>query len=500
MKHEFKLQFGLHIIIVILLIFISSKNFFRFDFSKNKIYTLTKYTKNIFENLNEELTLTWIASDNVKKFFPNVNYLEELLKQYASLNNCTFEIQNSSTLSQTALTNLDIYPQQITSSTRDEERLVNVYSAVLIEYKGMTKVLPYVFDLQEIEYTIANNVLALIEDSEGLSQKRFVYILTFPKALDTNYIYVTPFLEYENFIPIRVHEENLTSLNSEIPLIVIGSSFITDEQIQMIDSFLQAGGNAAFFISGVKIDVDGNWACTPKVNDKLLSLLADYGFIIAQDLLLDIFNFPLNMTSTDGRTSEIINYPFWLRINSEQADLSQAFFSGFNTLQMYWASSLDLDLRLNKNLKPVLTTSSQAKRMFEKFLTDPFLFSEKNTESLEKNKYILAAISESKQKIFVTTDENILSRCIEFTNSDANIKTLCAITQWLNNKEELLKLKNKISTLAPFKTFEKENVITDTKIFSQVLNLLVVPLIILLVFIFKIFFINANKKIQASEV
>lgn len=493
MKHEFKLQFCLYTIIVILLIFISSKNFFRFDFSKNKIYTLTKYTENIFENLNEELTLTWIASDNVKNFFPNISYLEELLKQYALLKNCTLEIQSSSRLSQTALTNLNIYPQQIASSSREEERLVNIYSAILLEYKGMTKVLPNVFNLQEIEYTIANNVLALIEDSEGLTQKRFVYILTFPNALAENYFYITPFLEYENFIPIRVNEENLSSLNSEIPLIVIGSSFVTDKQIQMIDSFLQAGGNAAFFVSGVKVDLDG-WACTPKVNDKLISLLADYGFIIAQDLLLDIFSFPLNMTSTDGRISEVINYPFWLRINSEQADLSQAFFSGFNTLQMYWASSLDLDLRVNKNLKPVLTTSSQAKRMFENFLTNPFLFSEKNTASLEKNKYVLAAVSEGKQKIFVTTDENVLSRCIEFTNSNVNIQTLCAITQWLNNKDELLKLKNKISTLTPFKTFENENVIPNTKFFSRVLNLLVVPFVIVFVFLFKIIFTTANKK------
>ena len=123
MKHEFKFQFLLYILIVMLLLFISSKINLRFDFSKDKIYTLTDYTKTLFNNVPEKLTLTWICSDNIKKYFPTATYLEDILRQYALLNNCNFETVNSSTLSETALQGLNIFPEQIASSSRDEKKL-----------------------------------------------------------------------------------------------------------------------------------------------------------------------------------------------------------------------------------------------------------------------------------------------------------------------------------------------------------------------------------------
>ena len=354
MKHEFKFQFLLYILIVMLLLFISSKINLRFDFSKDKIYTLTDYTKTLFNNVPEKLTLTWICSDNIKKYFPMATYLEDILRQYALLNNCNFETVNSSTLSETALQGLNIFPEQIASSSRDEKKLINMYSALLIEYRGMTKVLPYMFDVQHLEYTIANNVLALLEDSEGISEKRSIYILASHNALKDEYQYLLPFLEYDNFVPIVVQEENIDDLKSSIPLIVVGSSFVTDEQTQMIDAFLQAGGNAAFFVSGTTIDVHGNWACVPKQDDKLLTLLSRYGFLVGQDIMLDIFSFPLTMTRNDGVTSEVITYPFWLRANAEQADLMQPFFAGYNTLQFYWPSSLDIDTHIAPTAHSVL--------------------------------------------------------------------------------------------------------------------------------------------------
>jgi hypothetical protein len=499
MKHEFKFQFLLYILIVMLLLFISSKINLRFDFSKDKIYTLTDYTKTLFNNVPEKLTLTWICSDNIKKYFPTATYLEDILRQYALLNNCNFETVNSSTLSETALQGLNIFPEQIASSSRDEKKLINMYSALLIEYRGMTKVLPYMFDVQHLEYTIANNVLALLEDSEGISEKRSIYILASHNALKDEYQYLLPFLEYDNFVPIVVQEENIDDLKSSIPLIVVGSSFVTDEQTQMIDAFLQAGGNAAFFVSGTTIDVHGNWACVPKQDDKLLTLLSRYGFLVGQDIMLDIFSFPLTMTRNDGVTSEVITYPFWLRANAEQADLMQPFFAGYNTLQFYWPSSLDINTHIAPTVHSVLKTSTQAKRMIENFITDPFAFSEKDTRKLEKNAYTIAAVSHEKGKIFVMSDENFLSRCIEFTKSDMNIQIFVSVCQWLCNRESLLALKNKLSTVKPFKTFADEKKPNEIKLFARSINFILVPLMIVAMFLFKMYFQQKRRSVSEGE-
>lgn len=488
MKNEFQLQFVLSGLIVLLLIFVSSKINITFDFSENKIYSISDFTKNIFNTLEGNANITWIRSKNANKYFPNLNYLEDILNLYSRLPNCVFEIIDSNTLTADALNGLGIYPEQVSNISRDEKKINSIYSAILVEYNGMTKVLPFVFNLQEIEYTIANNLIALSQDSVGLSINRNIYILTFPNATINDYVYVLPFLEYDNFIPIIVNDENIKELNSNFPLVVIGSSFFTDEQIQMVTKFLETGGRAAFFVSGTTINVNGNWKCTPKQNDKLLDLLSDYGFIISQDVIFDIFNYTLTMNSRDGLSSQNINYPFWIRVNAEQADLSFSFFSNYNTLQMYWPSSLDLNLNVNTNLKPVITTSSKAKSLIENIITDPFLFSIKDYENIRRSQKVLAGVnSENKtgQKIFVMADEYFLSRCIEFTNSDSNLKFFVSICQWLKGNENLLKLKNKAESIKPFKTFEDKNKIESTKNFARIFNLIFIPVVIFLIYIFK---------------
>lgn len=488
MKNEFKLQFILYLFMVLLLIVLSSKIKSGIDFSENKIYSLSTYTKNLFTNLNATVSITWIRSQNAKKFFPNLNYLEALLEQYSEMPHCTFEIVDSARLSEEALSSLGIYPEQIKNTSRDEAKINNVYSGILIEYAGMTKLLPYVFNLQFIEYTIANNLTALIEDSLGLSAKRRIYVLTFKDALQSEYMYVRSFLEYDNFIPISVNDEALTELDPEVPLIVIGSKFFTDSQIQMLANFLQAGGSAGFFVSGCEINLRSNWACKAKREDRLLELLSQYGFIISNDILFDIFNFPLQMVSRDGISSQSINYPFWLRVNSEQARLEKSFFAGYNTLQMYWPSSLTLIPHQDTMLEAVLLTSNQAKRIIENFVTDPFVFSEKDYSNIEKNTYTLAAIStnnKTKQRLFVMSDEYFLSRCIEFSNSDSNLQLLISICHFLSSDEKILELKNKNESIKAFKVLEDKNKIETIKTFSRILNLFVIPLSILVCFILK---------------
>lgn len=495
MKYEFKLQFALLALITVLLIFLSAKTNMRVDFSQNKIYSISQYTKNIFESLDDTVTISWIKSKNAQRYFPNLNYLNALFSQYAAMKHCSFEIVDAGTLTETALQGLGIYPEQVKSTSRDEQKITAIYSGLLIEYSGMTKVLPYVFNLQAIEYTIANTLQALIQDRSGLSNKRRVYILTFPNALNTEYPYIAPFLEYDNFIPITVNDENLTALNPDIPLVVIGSSFFSEAQITMLENFLQAGGSAAFFVSGTEITTSGEWKCTPKQNDKLLELLNRYGFIISQDILFDIFNFPLQMDSIDGMSSQHINYPFWIRINAEQADVTKSFFSAYSTLQMYWPSSLDISYNSNNDATAILSTSSQAKRIIENFTINPFVFSPNDFQAIEKNKYTLAACSTSKsngQKLFVMADEYFLSRYIELTNSDANITLLNAVCQWLIGNETLLQLKNKTEQIKPFKTFEDKNKIEKIKTFSRCINLIFIPIIIFCIFFFKSMYKNKN--------
>ncbi|PIE98283.1 MAG: hypothetical protein CR988_04100 [Treponema sp.] len=484
MKKEFKLQFFLVFLILILLILLSEKLNKKIDMSNNKIYSISNYTNELFNSLDDCASITWFKSKNAIKLLPQLDYLNAILNEYSKKENCNFNIVETEDLSENAIIKLGLIPEQIQTGTRDKQIIENIYSSLMIEYKDEAKLIPFVFEINNLEYTIANTMSNLIQDSIGLTLERQVYIIAQKEVFNTQYKYVLPFLEYAGYIPVLIPSNTkdslneINSLNTEYPLIVIGSENISKTLLQKINNFLQNSGNACFFVSGMKIDLNGNWVAEPK-SDDLIELLASYGFYIGRDLLLDIFNFNLQMNSKDGLTSEIINYPFWIRINRPQIDKDQPLFAAYKTLQTFWPSSLITDNTIDKTLKPIIHTSNQSTKMIENFNTDPFLIDNNSYAGLKPEKNIIAAISKKRGKIFVMSDEYFISTAIEYAGADYNLTFMVNIVEWLSDKTQLLKLKNKQTAIMPFKSFENKNEYTKIIIYARILNFILIPAVIL---------------------
>ena len=71
MKKEYKFQFLLFVLMLILISLVSSKIYFRLDTTKEKNYTLSNYTKELLTNLESSVKVTWFKSSNVDNFFPS---------------------------------------------------------------------------------------------------------------------------------------------------------------------------------------------------------------------------------------------------------------------------------------------------------------------------------------------------------------------------------------------------------------------------------------------
>ena len=74
MKKEYKFQFLLFVLMLILISLVSSKIYFRLDTTKEKNYTLSNYTKELLTNLESSVKVTWFKSSNVDNFFPSLKY------------------------------------------------------------------------------------------------------------------------------------------------------------------------------------------------------------------------------------------------------------------------------------------------------------------------------------------------------------------------------------------------------------------------------------------
>lgn len=479
---EYKIQFILFIILLILLSVCSSKFYFRIDTTGQKAYSLSGYTYEMLDNLTGAVTVTWFKSEHLESFFPSLKYLADVIYEYQNYSGSKFIFnkKNISELSEEAIKKIDIIPRQIKSQSASTETLYTVYSGLMIEYNGKTRIIPFVDDIDILEYDIARFIYAMHDASAETENEKKISVIVPPNSLETDYRYILPWLEYAG-ITAEVLTLPIENISEDQPLLVIGSDYIDFSTAAAIDVFLQKHGKAVFFVSGNTVDVKGNWKAAPKIKDFLLDVLAHNGFYINNDLILDSSNFRITMNSVDNSGIKMINYPFWIQLRYEgiakNNPLFSGIFTGYKYLQTFWPSSLSFDE--TKKIDPIAFTTSHSFKMMEKYDTDPFnnqlsLFStaEKKAEAIITERILPSPV-------IVISDEYMLSTAIDYTGSSVNLDFMINCIEHLFGLDELLVLKNKQHTALPFKTFTDQDEFNFIINSARIISLIVLPFVIL---------------------
>ena len=484
MKNEYKFQFSL--LILSLVFFLSLSNFWylRCDITEKKIYTLSQYTKDLLNSIDSTLQISWFRSSNISSFATEAQYLYDLLKELELNSNCVVTLYNTDEIEEKKLYDLGLSPQSVQTVGMNGSATQNIYSGILIQLRGLTRVIPFIASISNLEYDIDNFILQL--DDEYRKVPNRVAILS-----DGNQDYVKRWLEYAGFTVSQLSLPLKEELKVDIPLIVIGSKYIDKEVASYIDVFLKKKGHAVFFVSGNTVDVKGDWTARKKANDALIEMLALHGIEIASNLVLDIANYPIKMTTEDGSNTQTINYPFWPTILQENIDLKNSLSSGVASLQTFWPSSIIL----NDKWKELATTTKEGIVLDKDYNTDPFANLFSLFSQMEKKKRCVVAYRENTQRVVVISDENMVGNAIEYTDPSSNLEFAVNCAQWVSNKDKLLELKNKKHILTPFKFHNDENVYSIVRR-ARIICFAIVPLLILAGAIY--FFISKRLKNNAT--
>ncbi|UTC65143.1 GldG family protein [Treponema sp. OMZ 788] len=479
MKKEYKLQFILFVLMLVLISLVSSKLYFRFDMTKEKNYTLSSYTKELLTHLEASVKVTWFKSANVDAFFPSLKYLDDMLTEYKQHSKGKFNVsvKDTSGLSPEAVTKLGIVPREIEAQDNAVTIIHKLYSGFMIEYMGETRIIPFIDDVDTLEYDIARFILSMRDSAMGNIQSSTVSLIANPSLLESDYSYVIPWLEYSGFnvLPLKLPIDTVPQDN---PLLVIGSDYLDYASAAAIDIFLQKEGRAVFFVSGNTVDVKGSWKAKPKVKDFLLDVLSHHGFYINSDTALDLINnFRLTMSQVDNRGTKLINYPFWIRFPLSGIKKNHPIFAGYSPLISFWPSSIDLDLNKNPNLVPYLFTGKNSLTVLDSYSTDPLENHFKKFEDASFKPSVIAAGQTKPSRILVISDEYMISRTIDYTGSTYNMDFMVNCVEYISLKDNLLLLKNKKHSPLPFKQVEDRiSLIFRARLFSLIL----LPLFILI--------------------
>jgi len=480
MKNEYRLSFTLFALACILTLILSNQCYLRKDATREKLYTLSSYTLEVLGNLESSVEVSWFRSSSLGYYVAESQHIFDFLNEAELFSNgkIIFKLYNADDVEEKKLTSLGFAAQTIETKGVHNVSTSNIYSGLVVQLKGCSRVLPFLSSISNLEYMLVNFILQITAELAG-KQKKVSFINALPlKEVQTEkdnphepkieqiteqlmektdeLPYIKQWLEYSGF---KVEEVSLPikeELKLENPLIVVGSSLIDADSASYIDVFLKKRGKATFFVSANTIDVMGNWSAKKKPIDPLMELLLDRGIEIESNLVLDIPNFPIKMLRSDGKGSETVNYPFWSILLKENMLSLHPVFAGIHSLQTYWPSSIHLSTENNKSLTPLAKTTKESISMEDNYNTDPFsnLFALFGDEKHKKNAQNIVISSEKPNRMIVVSDENMLGKSVEYTDSTINFEFAVNVALWLSGKDALLELKRKQHIILPFRFYE----------------------------------------------
>lgn len=456
----------------------------RFDITEDRQFSVSEASITTLDELVAPLEITYYLSDELERMYPQIKDVKAFLFSYARENKrVVLTISDPADEStESRLASLGIQSQQLQTSEANKTSYVTVYSAILIEYEGNAAVIPFILSTATLEFDLTSRVKTLLSGAQDT-----VFVITGNGySLESEYMYVAPWLESAGYCVREISAEQLSELENagkRNVLLVLGSSNLTGSDVSEIEHWIMNGNPAFIATAPYTADIVSTWRVTPTQNDKLVQLIDFWGIGLNQALVLDLSNYRLRMlSSTDTNQSLYLNYPFWLVCLPQYVNPSHAVTERFTAFETYWASPLTLytDTGLeNLEITPLILSSPSAwlqKPDTQKelpYVTDPFISENLTPDEATKGQFILMAALEGQVpllystgksepvRIIVSGDQYFPSTVIENTNSPENLDLLVDSLLWLSGKDNLLSLKNKGTMNA---TLWK---ITDSDAFAQ---------------------------------
>jgi len=365
------------ILAVIALTFLVSRRlWFRLDLTKGKAYTISNVSRNLHNEIQDRIRITYYLSDKLRAIHPLPGEIEDLLREYAGFSRgkiqLTVKDPAKAKLAE-VVEQLGIIPQQIQTVEQDQASVATVYTGIVIEYLDEIQVMPVVFSLETLEYDLTSRIRSMVRGSS-----RLLGVLSGVDAgkFRENYQYLM------NSIAQAGYQIRMISPGEEIPdtvptiIALDGVESFDETTLYRLDNFIQNGGKVFFTVKGIYINTDGDLGAQP-VNDRgLLQMLSSYGVTVLPEIVMDktALTMQYQTRAPSGAVQvRITRYPQWIRVLGENGNPAHPVSAKFGGLDMYWASPLELSAVKGVEALPLFTTTDEAWSMKEPLYTSPEL-------------------------------------------------------------------------------------------------------------------------------
>ena len=426
-------------IAAILLALNTTRYFGRIDMTETKEFTITDTTKAYIKTIPEQVNITYFISDKVRNIAPAAGQIEDLLFEYAANSRghiSTTSLDPSKAVNEAYAKKMGITAQQVEIYDRNELAYSTVFSGILIQYLDRTVAIPFILDPSNLEYEVSSKIQKLVEN---VTTKIGLLAGSNENTVDYYYSYLNETMKKNGEVIIVNKGE---PVDPEVTvLFVLGNKDFTEGDMLYVDEYIMNGGRAVFALDGVEVDMANNLKATKLENNPALEMLKKWGITINNNMVLDKYCKKITM-----KGSLPMNYPMWLSINSKFVNRDNPITAGFASLDMMWASSIDLNPVPGLNYQELFTSTNESWILSDYLTGNPYeAFTTQNLVQESKGSHPLAyAVTgqfpsaytdkvSKETKIIVAGDADFLSNLIEYTESPANLMFAENMLQWLDN-------------------------------------------------------------------
>lgn len=454
----------LPLVIFLLLVILSGLVRFRADTTEDKVFTISKVSRNLFQELEDPVSITYVVSGRLTREIPEIQHIIDILQEYGRYGGTRLNLrvvdpeedQEFSSPEQ-----LGIQPQQYQVIEENEQRVAQVYTGIIISYRDQQSLIPAIADPGSLEYQVTTAIRDLTR-----GQKRSVGILTDgqPAMAEEEFGYLYQELS-------RIAEVRSLTPGERIPetldaLFVLGGAGFDQGALYQIDQFIMAGKGVFWAVDPISVNLESNLQPEDGSDAPVFQILGSYGIEVSPQWVLDRSNLPIPVQQVQGamRINTYEAYPLWVQTTQGAPD--HPITARFAGLDLFWASPISFDSQKNPDgsFEPLVFSSDRTALMDQPVQTNPVQVGYLSS-TFQEQQQVLAGVltggvssyfpgdprgenpshrgSTDNARLVVVGDGDFLTSLIQIHRSTQNLQFALSAFEWLGHDEEMLNLRTR---------------------------------------------------------
>ncbi len=325
-------------LILLMLNFISSRHFLRWDLTQDQEYTLSSSTKKIISDLKDPVTIKLFMNKNLP---PNMTSLQQgildTLAEYANRSNKKIKIEqifpDDSPRNQQEAEMLGIPPLQLDVVAADKHEVMKIYIGIALFHLDKKAVIPVATDLSQLEYNLTSSLIKL--SSEKIPRVGLV-----TNENRNNYQNLSQLMERQyQVVPLTFTSFSSNDSNPLDLVVLVEPYNLTSDFIHWLDNSFNEGIPILIFAGTIKVD---ERLSAQNYKTGLEEWLSSKGLRLSDQLVIDP-RLHTYAAFSNGMMQYHVPYPFFVKVEKEGLNQKLPATAKLERLVFPWTNAITLN-------------------------------------------------------------------------------------------------------------------------------------------------------------